>query len=546
LTPRRTIFAVILVALIGLCGAAMLVPIDSLRGPLMSAASSALGRPVQIDGHIRLVVYPVLGVSLENVSIANNPGAHDPQAVTVGKIWVSARLLPALSGRLQVAKIVLKQPAIHLEVGKNGIGNWQAAVGTGQSPAAALNLGIGQIRVENGDLSYFDARTGHSETLSDVSLTLDMPGGTSSGNLDGSATYRSVPLRIAAQLNDIAGFLQGKQSAASAKLTSDKFDASFTGQLKTPDTVTGSLKLTAPSIRDLALWAGQTMPPGNGFGDISVDAAIGSADGLYSLTKAKVVLEGMALAGDFSIDTHHANLFKANLSSISAYGGSGKGTLTLDPSGAVPTLHETLDMSGVRTEKILAQIMGIAKVSASGAVQLDLSARGRSENEIIASLSGRGSIDLSNGTISGADLGAVARLLRSTTGLLSSAVGGGAHTEFSTLACSFTIENGVLRTNDLRMAGTGLGMTGAGTVNLANRQVAFHLVPKAEIGVAGINVIDIGIPFYVNGTLDNPSFTPDPAGIAKGVVGGVVGTVKNTATGIVDVPVDAVKSLLGR
>jgi uncharacterized protein involved in outer membrane biogenesis len=539
LTRRRTIFAVILVALICLCGAAMLVPVDSLRRPLESAASSALGRPVQINGHIHLAVYPVLGMALKDVSIANSPGAHDPQVITVGTIWADARLLPLLSGHVQVAKIVLKQPAIHLEVGKDGIGNWQAAVGTAQSPSAALNLGIEQIRVENGDLTYFDARTGKSETLSDVSLTLGIPGDASAGSLDGSATYHSVPLRIAAQLGDIAGFLQGKQSDASIKLTSDKFDASFTGQLKTPDTVTGALKLNAPSIRDLALWAGQAMPPGNGFGAVTVDAAISSTDGMYSLTKGKIALEGMALAGDFSVDTRHGGLSKADLTSISAYGGSGKGTLTLDPSGAVPTLRETLDMSGVRTEKILSQIMGIAKVSASGAVQLDLSARGRSENEIIASLSGRG-------TISGADLGAVARLLKSTTGLLSGAVGGGTRTEFGTLACSFTIENGVLRTNDLRMAGAGLDMTGAGTVNLASRQVEFHLVPKAQIGVAGVNVIDIGIPFYVNGTLDNPSFTPDPAGIAKAVVGGVVGTVKNTATGIVDVPLDAVKSLLGR
>jgi hypothetical protein len=335
-----------------------------------------------------------------------------------------------------------------------------------------------------------------------------MPGGTHAGSLDGSATYRSVPLQIAAQLGDIAGFLQGKQSDASVKLTSNKFNASFTGQLKTPDTVTGVFKLDAPSIRDLALWAGQTMPPGNGFGAVSVDATISAANGLYSLTKAKVALEGMALAGDFSVGTQHGGLFKANLTSISAYGGSGKGTLTLDPSGTVPPLHETLDMSGVRTEKILAQIMGIAMVSASGAVQLDLSARGNSENEIIASLNGRGSIDLSNGTISGADLGAVARLLKSTTGVLSGAVGGGARTTFSSLACSFTVENGVLRTNDLRMASTGLSMTGAGTVNLASRQVAFHLVPKAEIGVAGVNVIDIGIPFYVNGTLDNRGLPP--------------------------------------
>jgi uncharacterized protein involved in outer membrane biogenesis len=166
LTRRRITLSVILVVLIGLGGGAMLVPIDSLRGPLESAASQELGRPVQINGHIHLAVYPVLGMALKDVSITNSPGAHDPQAITVGKIWVGARLLPLLSGHLQAAKVVLKEPAIHIEVDKNGIGNWQAAVGTAQSPSAALNVGIEQIRIENGDLSYFDARTGKSEALS--------------------------------------------------------------------------------------------------------------------------------------------------------------------------------------------------------------------------------------------------------------------------------------------------------------------------------------------------------------------------------------------
>ena len=58
---------------------------------------------------------------------------------------------------------------------------------------------------------------------------------------------------------------------------------------------------------------------------------------------------------------------------------------------------------------------------------------------------------------------------------------------------------------------------------------------------AGVNLLDIGIPFYVRGTIENPSFEPDPAGIAKGLVeGGAKLPLK-----VIEAPGNALKSLFG-
>jgi AsmA protein len=161
-------------------------------------------------------------------------------------------------------------------------------------------------------------------------------------------------------------------------------------------------------------------------------------------------------------------------------------------------------------------------------------------------------VSLANGAISGVNLGEVAKLLQSTARVLGGALGDSSRTDFSALSSSFTIRNGVVQTGDLQMSSPTINMTGAGTVDLASRQVNFHIVPKAQLGVAGVNLLDIGIPFYVRGSIDNPSFEPDPAGIAKGVVGsvagtatGVVNTVGDTATKALSVPGNAIKSLFG-
>ncbi len=55
------------------------------------------------------------------------------------------------------------------------------------------------------------------------------------------------------------------------------------------------MKIDAKSLRQLAAWAGRPLPPGNGFGAVSIEAAISAKDGVYSLTNAKIALDGMTL-----------------------------------------------------------------------------------------------------------------------------------------------------------------------------------------------------------------------------------------------------------
>jgi AsmA protein len=607
MTRRRIVLLAVAAVLVGLVGVAMLTPLSALRGPIEAAASQALNREVRIGGSVHLTLFPEFGISLKNVSIANTAGGHDAEMVAVGKVVVGARLMPLLSGRLAVTKLVLKQPAIHLETGKDGIANWQFGEhtqGVAENPFADGRLGIGRLKIEDGEVTYFDAATGKSKTLSAVSVTLRMTGsetGAHGVSLDGSATYRSVPLQLAASLGDLDRFIKGKASEAQVQIRSAIANANFAGHLAAAGAMDGKLSLDAPSLRRLAGWAGHPLPPGNGFGPLAVSAAVSSKGGVYALSNASIALDKMKLGGTVSLDLRpdtpalagtltvdrvdtrpylaagnsedvtkaappgpdaplalgglkgvdanlklsvgalilpdieidkaavaaqlHKGVLQAQVTSFTAYGGSGKGSLSVDPTGAAPSLRAGIDMTGVRVERFLAETVGVTRIAGSGTVRLDLVSRGQSRAELLRNLSGKGSVTIANGTIAGADLAAVSRLLQSTlTGqILAGAVGGNAHTAFGTLSAAFTIQGGVVRVGEMRLVSPALEMTGSGTANLASHQIDFHFNPRARQGIPGLSLVDIGIPFYVRGSWDDPSFSPDPAGIAKGLVGTVGG-----------------------
>ncbi len=61
----------------------------------------------------------------------------------------------------------------------------------------------------------------------------------------------------------------------------------------------------------------------------------------------------------------HAGVLKAELtSSDRSAAASGPGNRTIDTTGSVPTVHQVLDMSGVRVGQFLAQVAGNSRVSA--------------------------------------------------------------------------------------------------------------------------------------------------------------------------------------
>ncbi|HEY4266001.1 MAG TPA: AsmA family protein [Micropepsaceae bacterium] len=624
------VLAVVLVVL----AAPFLIPLNMYRGRMEAAASNALSREVHIKGPLHLTFYPDLGVSLSDVSIGNLKGARNAQMITAEKLVVGAKLMPLFSGELQVTELTLEKPVIHLETVKDAAPNWSfgKAPDSGKpADAAALNrIGFAHLNINNGAITYYDAASGKSAALNEVSLSLNMPDAARPTlslplTLAGSVTYNGEALKIDGRLDNFGNLLNGRTTGARISIGSNVINAEFTGQLGTASNLTGSLKLGAHSVRSLAAWLGNPMPPGNGFGLLALEGHFTARDGVYALSHAHLAFDQMNLNGDINLDTNpkvmtlkgqvsidrlnvnpylapgasddtvkaakakaaspdapmslgglravnadltlivgeldlpdlkleqtiiktslQDGLLQADMAKVSAYGGTGKASLTVDARNAIPQLHSTLDVTDIKVQPFLAQMMHFDRISGKGSVRYDVAATGDTAKAMLANLDGKGDIHFTEGAISGADLVAISRVLQSVVNgdALGAAIGESASTPFGKMGANFTIAHGIMQTKDFQLVNPTVEMNGRGNVDLNARTLEFHFEPKAVKGIPGLKLVDIGVPFYVKGPWDKPGYGPDVRGLAKTIVE----KLENGATSPLDVltqPGLSLKSLLG-
>jgi AsmA protein len=213
-------------------------------------------------------------------------------------------------------------------------------------------------------------------------------------------------------------------------------------------------------------------------------------------------------------------LLQADMTKVNAYGGTGSAALTVDAAGDTPRFHGTLDLASVNVQPLLVQMMDFKRLSGKGSVRYDIAASGATTKAIVKSMSGKGDLRLADGAITGADLGAVSRVIQSvvTANALGAVVGDNAKTTFGKMGASFTIAQGVLQTKDFQLVNSDVEMNGSGNVDFSGETLEFHFAPKAVKGIPGLKLVDIGVPFYVKGPWDKLSFGPDVRGLAKAVV----------------------------
>ncbi|MBU6506825.1 MAG: AsmA family protein [Alphaproteobacteria bacterium] len=189
----------------------------------------------------------------------------------------------------------------------------------------------------------------------------------------------------------------------------------------------------------------------------------------------------------------------ADLTQLTLYKGTGQGKVTVDGSGATPAIEESFALKGVDMQPLLHDAANVNLLSGSGSLDMAVDGRGRSQRDIISSLAGKGSLHLDKGKIEGVNI--IGIMKNAAKALSMGLVGSGNDTDFSTLSGTYTITNGVLKNNDLQLVSSELPMTGAGTIDLPQRQVNYRLTPK----VAGA----LAVPVLISGPWDHLSYRPD-------------------------------------
>ncbi len=306
------IVLIITVAVVG----PFFIPVDVYKEQITVAARQATKRDLVIGGDVDLVIFPRLELQAEDVTFSNVAGGRAPQMVSLKELIVRLQLLPLLSGEVRVDSFVLVDPVIALEVDPDGNNNWTFASGTGEAttepgsdPSGSTGLAeisLDDVRLENGKVSYRDARTAQAIELSAINVSVTLPSLSAPFEVGGSVNWNQKKVSFELAGENPRALMEGIQSAVRVALNIDMMSLDFDGtaSVSEPLTVTGDVTLDVPSIRDLAAWTGNPIDaPGAGLGPLGISGSLAVKGSQVSFANAKIGLDGMSAEGSFLVET---------------------------------------------------------------------------------------------------------------------------------------------------------------------------------------------------------------------------------------------------
>lgn len=201
---------------------------NDFRDDISRIARDSAGVELKLGGDLSWRFYPVLGFGAADVGLALRSG--QPELVHIGEMTVGVRIIPLLSGRIEIDALDIGGLSANLIVDEKGENNWQLAasdapakatdIPAAQAPAetaapatasATPDIAIPLVRIHSSTIRYEDkpAKTAYTVDLPllelrDVNLT------------------EAFPLLLEARVRDQAGLdvntrLEGKVSALLAR-----------------------------------------------------------------------------------------------------------------------------------------------------------------------------------------------------------------------------------------------------------------------------------------------------------------------------------------
>jgi AsmA protein len=325
--------------------------------------------------------------------------------------------------------------------------------------------------------------------------------------IEGDVTWtadRSFHLRAGAitlDANTLSGDLDltttGERPKLTAKLKSDSL------LIFPPGGVGKAAPGAANGVAPTAAVSGWSAAPIDVSGLAAADAAI-------TLNAASLKVGGITLGPlQMTLSNDRARAV-VDIAKLAAYGGSVTGQFVVNGRGGL-SVGGDLRASGLAMQPLLQDAAGYGRLIGTGELSAKFLGTGNSMAAIMSGLSGQGQFAFTDGALVGLDLVGMLRSL--DVGY----VGAGQKTIFDKITGTYVIDGGVLRNDDLALAGPLISATGQGSVGIGTRTIDYKVVPSAlakSDGSGGVKV-----PLLIKGTWDDPKFKLDLEALAKEKLG---------------------------
>ena len=253
----------------------MLVPTSVYRDKLIAKVKESTGHDLRIDGPVSISVLGGLGLKAQTVSLSGAPGDPTPLA-SLASLQVGVKLIPLLSGVVDITGITLDSPTINLRVGRDGTPNWAmhpegkpaSAAGPAETRQAAspLNqlqrLRLGAVTIHSGTVTYADARKPGTQTMNKLEADLRWPSFADKLNLTGSLAWKGETVKFAVDTGSPDQFMQLKPLPVTIELDAPALNLAFTGEVEpgAPAVLDGGVSASTSSVGKLGGWLGTPLP----------------------------------------------------------------------------------------------------------------------------------------------------------------------------------------------------------------------------------------------------------------------------------------------
>ncbi|MDH4235970.1 MAG: AsmA family protein [Nitrospira sp.] len=495
-----------------------LIDLNKYQDQYKPLIEEALNRKVQLQD-IRLTVWPRIGARVSGFAVLDDPVFGSGPFASLSSLDVGVKLMPLLSGKVEVEEVTLRDPVITVIKNKKGVLNAstigrkgvpvpetpsRAPIPSAEGPLKILALlAVDRVAVDGGKLTYRDlsAAKPTEYVLQDLDLLLKSVrlGETPSLHLD----MLVQPFNLPVKLDGTFGPLK-----EAADIDAINFQLSLG---KTEFTITGKT-------------AGQ-----NATVNVTTPA-INSANLPISLPLAKPIeIKDLRISAEVK-----GQEVKLSALSFQLFEGQVKGQGKLATGSDAPPFNGTVVIQGVQLGPTL-DAVATTQLSVSGTAGADLALKGRgfSMPDLTKALEGTGHLAVKDGKIEGANLlqEAISILKVAGINLDNSKV-----TAFSTIETDLAINQGTVNVQRLLMDSHDFQATGGGTIGFdqtLNLTMKLNLSQDLSQKIAGASPVAklalkegrLILPLTIGGTVHAPLYGLD----MKGLTGNVQEQVKKKA-----------------
>lgn len=214
------------------------------KGYIEEIVMRETGRELKLNGDAKLGISLIPMVVINDVTFSNPAWADNPYMAKLDKLEVKFAILPLLKQRIVVDRLILQKPEIYLETAGDGSNTWTfggkstvvSSVASSSEPkvkdasaAAAVVLIAKEVTLEDGVVSYYDAKTAKTTQILINKVELDSAGNDEPINLDVDAVFDGQKIRAQVTANTLNSILNDGKVDFDAKIQALKVSAEFSG-----------------------------------------------------------------------------------------------------------------------------------------------------------------------------------------------------------------------------------------------------------------------------------------------------------------------------